>query len=186
VQELQRLTGAGGVRVVRGADARVEDVLRVGTTGVLIGPGPGEPRGSGVSEAVIQARLGASPGDRAAPPIVGVCLGMQALATATGARLRRATELVHGAVRDVEHQGEGLFEGLARPFPMARYNSLVVDEETLAECWQVTARTADGDIAGLRHRNLPLEGVQGHPESILTVDRGGRDLLASFVGRCRP
>lgn len=186
VQELQRLTDAETVRVVRGADAHLDEILSPDTTGVLIGPGPGEPAGSGISEDVVRAALEADSEAGTAPPILGVCLGMQALATATGARLRRATELIHGSVREVQHEDTGLFQGMANPFPMARYNSLAVDEASLAECWQVTARTADGDIAGLRHQRLAIEGVQGHPESILTVNRGGRDLLARFVRRCSP
>ncbi len=175
VQELQAL--GAEVCVLRGADASVDEVLRPGIQGVLIGPGPGEPSGAGCSEDVVRARCAAASG----PPVLGVCLGLQALGTALGARLRRATELVHGATRDVTHSGEGVFEGLENPFPMARYNSLVIDEPSLSDDWQITGRTGDGDIAALTHRSLPMMGVQGHPESILSVHAGGRRLLENFL-----
>lgn len=178
VQELLAL--GAEVHVVRGAEARVGDVLAPGVTGVLVGPGPGEPAGAGCSEAVIRARVAAATG----PPILGVCLGHQALATALGGRLRQATELVHGATRPLLHSGEGVLSGLGELFPMARYNSLVVDESTLPRELEVTARTPDGDIAAIRHRTLAMEGVQGHPESILSVDLGGRTLLRNFLSLC--
>jgi para-aminobenzoate synthetase component 2 len=178
VQEL--LVLGAEVRVVRGAEASASDVLAPGVTGVLIGPGPGEPAGSGCSEAVIRARCATKDG----PPILGVCLGHQALATALGGQLRRATELVHGSTRPLVHSGEGVLEGLDQPFPMARYNSLVIDEAFLPAELAITARTPDGDIAAVRHRTLPLEGVQGHPESILSVGKGGRRLLANFLNLC--
>lgn len=175
VQELQAL--GAEVRVHRGTEARVEDVLGPGVRGVLIGPGPGEPSGAGCTEDVVRARCAAADG----PPVLGVCLGLQALGTALGARLRQATELVHGATRDITHTGEGLFEGLPHPFPMARYNSLVIEESSLSGAWRITGRTGDGDIAALEHRSLPVMGVQGHPESILSVHAGGRRLLKNFL-----
>lgn len=179
VQELMAL--GAEVHVMRGAEAKVEDVLGPHVSGVLIGPGPGEPAGAGISEAIVRARCAAlDPG----PPILGVCLGHQALATALGGQLRQATELVHGSTRRVLHSGEGLLAGLPEPFPMARYNSLVIDEASLPRELLVTGRTPDGDIAAVRHRTLPLEGVQGHPESILSVATGGRRLLANFIERC--
>ena len=175
VQELQGL--GAEVCVYRSADARVQDVLRPEVQGVLIGPGPGEPGEAGSSEEIVRARAAASDG----PPVLGVCLGLQALGTALGAQLRQASELVHGATRDITHSGQGLFEGLEHPFPMARYNSLVIDEPTLPDVWRVTGRTEDGDIAALEHRSLPMMGVQGHPESILSVHAGGRRLLKNFL-----
>ena len=175
VQELQAL--GAEVRVYRGAETGVEEILRPGIRGVLIGPGPGTPAGAGCSEDLVRARCASETG----PPILGVCLGLQALATALGARLRQATELVHGATRDVIHSGEGVLQGLDRPFAMARYNSLVIDEPSLHDDWRVTGRTQDGDIAALMHRSLPIEGVQGHPESILSVHTGGQRLLDNFL-----
>lgn len=175
VQELQAL--GAEVRVFRGRDAAVDEVLRPGVSAVLIGPGPGDPSGAGCSEEIIRARCALESG----PPILGVCLGFQALATALGGRLRRATELVHGATREVTHSREGVLEGVDSPFPMARYNSLAIDEQTLPGAWRITGRTPDGDIAALMHRSLPIEGVQGHPESILSVHAGGRRLLQNFL-----
>ena len=168
------------VRVERAAALDLAAVLRLAPTGVVIGPGPGTPAEAGPSEALV----------RALPlrgiPVLGVCLGHQAIGTAFGGRVRQAPTLVHGEVRPVHHDGRGVFRGLTDPLPLARYNSLAVDEASLAEpladgTLTVSAREADGTIAGLRHASLPLEGVQGHPESILCVDHGGRALLADFL-----
>ncbi|MEM6672550.1 MAG: aminodeoxychorismate/anthranilate synthase component II [Planctomycetota bacterium] len=175
VQELQALGAEVRVRAARSVDP--EEALSC--DGVLIGPGPGRPEHAGSSEAIV--RRAAS--DQGAPPVLGVCLGHQAIATALGGRVRRATELVHGQTRPIEHDGSGVLTGLDSPFEMARYNSLVVDEEALPAELAVTARGADGDIAGLRHRSRPVFGLQGHPESILCV-AGGRAVLSAFVALC--
>ena len=175
VQELQGL--GVEVRLVQGRTASVTDILA--SSGVLIGPGPGDPAGAGCCEEIVRRAAGA-PGS---PPVLGICLGHQALATALGGSVRRASEPVHGQTRAIEHDGSGVLTGLPSPFPMARYNSLVVDETTLPADLAVTARTPDGDIAGLRHVARPLFGVQGHPESILCVD-GARTVLANFVALC--
>lgn len=175
VQELQAL--GAEVRVLEGRTASAADAL--GAAGVLIGPGPGRPEGAGCSEEIVR-RAAADPG---APPVLGVCLGHQALATALGGSVRRATELVHGQTRAIEHEGTGVLAGLPSPFEMARYNSLVVDEATLPGELVVTARTADGDIAALEHATRPMFGVQGHPESILSVDEG-RSVFARFLELC--
>ena len=177
---VQALQGLGAeVRVFDGRTARPEEVLDA--AGVLVGPGPGTPDRAGCSEGVfLAAAAGGDP-----PPVLGVCLGHQALGSAFGARIRRATELVHGAVRPVHHDGTGVLEGLPDPFPMARYNSLVVDEEGLPAELTVTARTGDGDVAGLRHAGLPLFGLQGHPESVLCAEGGGA-VFRNFLERCRP
>lgn len=177
VQALQAL--GAEVQVLDGRTARADDVM--GAAGVLVGPGPGEPGAAGCSEEIF--RLAAARHD--APPVLGVCLGHQALGSAFGARIRRATQLVHGAVRPVHHDGSGLLAGLPTPFPMARYNSLVVEEEGLPEELVVTARTEDGDVAGLRHTSMPLFGLQGHPESILCAE-GGAAIFRNFLDRCRP
>ncbi len=174
-QELQAL--GVEVRVLQGATATADEALEA--CGVLIGPGPGVPSGAGCSEEIV--RRAAT--DSGAPPVLGICLGHQALATALGGTLRRASELVHGQTRVIEHDATGVLDGLPSPFDMARYNSLVVDEATLPTELIVTARTPDGDVAGLRHRARPLFGVQGHPESILCVG-GGRRVLANFAELC--
>ena len=123
-------------------------------------------------------------------PVLGVCLGHQAIGTVFGGRVTQARELVHGETRPVTHDGRGVFAGLPSPLALARYNSLIVDEASLAPALArgalvVSAREPSGTIAGLRHTEWPLEGVQGHPESVLCIDAGGRDLLANFLARTR-
>lgn len=178
VQELLAL--GAEVRILKGAEASVAEVLAPDVRGVLVGPGPGQPSGAGCSEAVIRARCESPEG----PPLLGICLGHQALATAFGGSLRQATELVHGATQALHHEGAGILAGLHRPLSMARYNSLVIDEATMPDDWIVTGRTGDGDIAALMHSRLPIHGIQGHPESILTVEAGGRELLGNFLALC--
>lgn len=175
---VQALQGLGAeVSVLDSFAADAGETL--GASGVIVGPGPGQPGAAGCSEAIF--RLAAARQD--APPVLGICLGHQALGSSFGARIRGATELVHGAVRPIHHDGDGVLYGLPTPFPMARYNSLVVDEVGLPEELIVTARTEDGDVAGLRHATRPLFGLQGHPESILCAE-GGATVFRNFLGRC--
>lgn len=162
------------VRVVSSRAIAAEEAL--GASGVVIGPGPGTPDRAGCSEEVVR-RAAADP---SAPPILGICLGHQALATALGGSIRRATELVHGSTRPLRHAGDGILAGLPEDFPMARYNSLVVDEDTLPTELRVTGRTPDGDIAALSHRERAIFGVQGHPESVLSVGIG-QTLFRAFL-----
>jgi para-aminobenzoate synthetase component 2 len=144
--------------------------------GMVISPGPGDPSEAGISVAAIQLAA------RRAIPLLGVCLGMQSLAVAFGGRIVRAPTLVHGEASLVEHDGAGLLAGLPRPFAAGRYHSLCVDRATLPDDLVVTAVSpSDGVIMGLRHRHLPLEGVQFHPESVLTPE--GPRLLANFLRR---
>src|SRR5688572_24124907 len=148
-------------------DVRLNDELQVGELagalpdGVLISPGPGTPEQAGVSLDVIRAVAGKR-------PILGVCLGHQALAQAFGARVERAERPMHGKTSAVLHDGRGVSAGLPTPLRATRYHSLVVAPESLPTVLEVTARTPEGELMGLRHRELPLEGVQFHPESILT------------------
>lgn len=144
--------------------------------GVLVSPGPGTPKEAGRSEDVIRACA------RSATPMLGVCLGHQALAEVYGATVAHAPELMHGKTSLVEHDGVAVLEGLASPFTATRYHSLAVLPETVPAELEVTGETASGVVMALRHRDLPLHGVQFHPESVLT--EGGHRLLANWLAVC--
>ena len=144
--------------------------------GVLVSPGPGTPEEAGVSMAMIEAC-----GERA-QPMLGVCLGHQALGVVMGATVGRAPELLHGKTSDVHHKGVGVLAGLPDPFTATRYHSLAVVEETLPDELEVTGRTGSGVVMAMRHRTLPVEGVQFHPESVLT--ESGHLLLANWLAAC--
>jgi anthranilate synthase/aminodeoxychorismate synthase-like glutamine amidotransferase len=139
---------------------------------ILISPGPGRPTDAGVSLALIERFAGRI-------PILGVCLGHQAIGQVFGGRVVRAPAPVHGKAAEICHDGKTIFEGLEYRFKAGRYHSLVVERETLPRCLEVSATTPDGIIMGLRHRDLKIEGVQFHPESILTTE--GKTLLANFL-----
>jgi anthranilate synthase/aminodeoxychorismate synthase-like glutamine amidotransferase len=141
---------------------------------VLLSPGPGRPEDAGNLLDLIDHFAGRC-------PLLGVCLGHQAIGQAFGGAVVRAPELMHGKTSFVEHDGAGVLAGMPDPFEATRYHSLVVARDGLPEVLEVTAQTADGTIMGLRHRELPVEGVQFHPESILTV--GGHDLLRNFLAQ---
>ncbi len=156
------------------ADAVVDPVAEVqGSRGILVSPGPGRPEDAGASIDVV--RTAAARGI----PLLGVCLGHQALAVAFGARVTEAPELMHGTTSAVQHDGDGVFAGLPSPLTATRYHSLAVDEATLPDDLVVTARTASGVVMALAHRTLPLCGVQFHPEAVLTV--GGYRLLGNWL-----
>ncbi len=144
--------------------------------GVLVSPGPGTPKEAGASEDVIRACA------RSRTPMLGVCLGHQALAEVYGATVAHAPELMHGKTSLVEHDGAGVLSGLASPFTATRYHSLAVLPETVPDELVVTGETASGVVMGLQHRELPLHGVQFHPESVLT--EGGHRLLANWLEVC--
>ena len=165
-----------GVEVFRNDAASVEELLASEPGGVVISPGPGEPRDAGVSVQMVKACA------ERKLPLLGVCLGHQAIGVAFGGRIVRARSIMHGKVSSVEHDGHGIFEGIDSPFEATRYHSLVIDEGTCPEVLEITARTADGEIMGVRHRDRPIEGVQFHPESILTGV--GKPLLKGFLARC--
>ena len=155
------------------SDARSAEEVRASAFDAwVLSPGPGRPEERGIGLELARAE----PED---PPLLGVCLGHQALAQAHGARLTRAPELVHGKTSEIEHTGGGLYRGLSRPFLATRYHSLVVDPASLPAVLEVEAQTKDGVIMGLRHRERPAFGVQFHPESVLTIE--GRRLLANFL-----
>jgi anthranilate synthase/aminodeoxychorismate synthase-like glutamine amidotransferase len=150
----------------------VADVEALGPDAVLISPGPGRPEDAGISNELIATMAGRV-------PILGVCLGHQSIGQVFGGQIVRAERVMHGKTSMVRHQGAGVLAGLPDPFEATRYHSLVVDRDSLPPVLEITAEAEDGTIMGLRHRDLPVEGVQFHPESILTV--GGHDLLANFL-----
>ena len=158
------------------ADGVFHDTDGAPFDGVLVSPGPGTPKEAGSSEDVIRACA------RSRTPMLGVCLGHQALAEVYGATVAHAPELMHGKTSLVEHDGEGVLDGLASPFTATRYHSLAVLPESVPAELEVTGATASGVVMGLQHRELPLHGVQFHPESVLT--EGGHRLLANWLAVC--
>jgi len=162
------------VHVVRNDEATLSDIRALKPTRICISPGPGAPDESGVSLDVIR-ELGGQ------VPILGVCLGMQAMGQIYGGTVVRAKRQMHGKTDGVRHSGQGVFKGLPSPFTAARYHSLVVAPDSVPECLEVTAWADDGEIMGLRHKTLAVEGVQFHPESIAT--EYGHLLLKNFLNR---
>ncbi len=152
----------------------VADALALEPDAVLISPGPGRPEDAGISCDLIAAAA------NDAIPVLGVCLGHQAIGYVFGGEVVAAPQLMHGKTSWIDHDGEGLFAGLPNPLEATRYHSLVVTRDGLPSSLEITAQTADGTIMGLRHRELPVVGVQFHPESVLTV--AGHDLLRNFLG----
>ncbi|MGW0602489.1 aminodeoxychorismate/anthranilate synthase component II [Streptomyces sp. NPDC002640] len=147
-----------------------------GFDGVLLSPGPGSPEEAGVCVDMVRHCAAAG------IPVFGVCLGMQSMQVAYGGVVNRAPELLHGKTSPVEHEGRGVFAGLPSPFTATRYHSLAADPVTVPEELEVTARTSDGIVMGLRHRELAVEGVQFHPESVLTEH--GHRMLANWLAEC--
>jgi anthranilate synthase/aminodeoxychorismate synthase-like glutamine amidotransferase len=170
VQELGEL-GAEPV-VFRNDAVDVDGVRALRPDALVVSPGPGRPEDAGISLAVVTELA-----DEV--PILGVCLGLQCIGQAYGGRIVGAPELMHGKTSPIHHGGAGVLAGLPNPFAATRYHSLIVDRATVPDCLEITAETSDGVIMGLRHRDLPLEGVQFHPESILTPD--GPALLRTFL-----
>jgi para-aminobenzoate synthetase component 2 len=173
---VQYLGQLGAEPVVCRNDAlNLADIEDLAPTGIVISPGPGRPEDAGVSVALVQAFAGRY-------PVLGVCLGHQAIGYAFGARVVRAAQLLHGKTSQVSHDGRGIFEGIPTPFTATRYHSLVVERETLGGDLEVSAWAEDGTVMGIRHRQLPLNGVQFHPEAVLTV--GGHQLIANWLASC--
>jgi para-aminobenzoate synthetase component 2 len=173
---VQYLAQLGADVVVRRNDeVTVDEVGELGVDGVLLSPGPGRPEDAGICVELIRSR-----GESL--PILGVCLGHQAIAVAYGGSVVRAPELLHGKVSEVMHEGAGVLHGLPDPFIATRYHSLAVDPQSLPAELEVTAHSSSGVIMGLRHRDRAVEGVQFHPESVLT--EGGHRLLANWLRVC--
>ena len=165
------------VDVVRNDEVDVGTLLGRSGDGLVISPGPGTPDDAGVSMEAIERFSWAG------VPVLGVCLGHQSIGQVYGGRIIRARSIMHGKISTIEHDGKGVFEGLPQHFEATRYHSLVIEESSLPDALEITARTDDGEIMGVRHRTLAIEGVQFHPESIMTGE--GKRLLGNFMARCR-
>ena len=160
------------VEVVRNDKISVDEVKNF--SAVIISPGPGVPSDAGISEKIISELKGAL-------PIFGICLGHQAIGEVFGGKVVRAKEIVHGKTSRLKHCGTGIYRGLAQGVEVGRYHSLIIERETLPDCLEVTSELDDGTIMGVRHKNFDVEGIQFHPESILTPD--GRTMMENFLSR---
>ncbi|MCM0045095.1 MAG: aminodeoxychorismate/anthranilate synthase component II [Burkholderiaceae bacterium] len=160
------------VRTFRNDEITLDDIEKLNPTRICISPGPCTPHEAGVSVPVLQHFAGRK-------PILGVCLGHQSIGAAFGGKVIRAKEVMHGKTSPIEHTGAGVFAGLPSPYTIIRYHSLAIERESLPDCLEVTAWTADGEIMGVRHKQFQVEGVQFHPESILSEH--GHALLQNFL-----
>jgi len=158
--------------VYRNDQISIEEIEKLNPERIIISPGPCTPREAGISIDVIKHFAGKI-------PILGVCLGHQAIGYAFGGRIIRSPEIMHGKTSLIYHDGKTIFKGLANPFEATRYHSLIIEKESLPDCLTVTAWTSNGIIMGIRHKKFMIEGVQFHPESILT--KVGKDLLKNFI-----
>jgi anthranilate synthase component II len=170
VQYLQML--GAEVKVVRNNAATVDEVVSWEPQGVVISPGPCDPETAGISVTLIQRLSGRI-------PILGVCLGHQAIGVAFGGKVIRAMQLMHGKTSTIQADGKGVYRGIQSPFLAMRYHSLAVSRDNLPECLEITAESEDGEIMGVRHHEHPTEGIQFHPESIMT--QVGKRLLRNFL-----
>ena len=162
------------VRVVRNDEIAAADVAGLAPSHIVISPGPCTPNEAGISLDVIKAYAGKI-------PILGVCLGHQSIGQAFGGKIVRAARVMHGKTSMIHHDGKGVFTGLPNPFEATRYHSLLIESASVPDALEVTARTDEGEIMAVRHKTLPVEGVQFHPESFLTT--AGKDLLANFIAK---
>jgi anthranilate synthase/aminodeoxychorismate synthase-like glutamine amidotransferase len=160
------------LRVVRNDKISPDEIAALAPDKIVVSPGPCDPEHAGVSLQVIQRFAGKI-------PILGVCLGHQTIGQAFGGHIVRAGRLMHGKTSPVQHDGRGVFAGMPNPFEATRYHSLLIERDSLPNCLEISAETAEGEIMGVRHKDLPVEGVQFHPESILTEQ--GRRILENFV-----
>ncbi len=163
--------GAGPV-VRRNDEITIDEIAAMGPERICVSPGPRTPQEAGISNDVIREFGGKV-------PLLGVCLGHQCIGDVYGGEVVRAERLMHGKTSPIQHRGTDVFAGLPEPFEATRYHSLLVRRETLPDCLEITAETAEGEIMGLRHKDLPVYGVQFHPESILTSE--GKRLLGNFL-----
>jgi len=163
------------VKVVRNDEISVDEIAKINPDRICISPGPCSPKEAGISVATIQRYAGKI-------PILGVCLGHQAIGEAFGGKVIRAKKVMHGKTDEITHTGEGVFKNLPKQFRVTRYHSLAIDKDSLPSCLSITAETNDGEIMGVRHKQFLVEGVQFHPESVLT--EGGHHLLANWLQIC--
>lgn len=168
--------GILGVNVIvkRNDEFKLHNLKRKKINGIIISPGPSRPEKAGLSVKVVKEFAGEI-------PILGVCLGHQSIAYAFGAKIIRAEKVMHGKTSEIYHDGKTIFYKIENPFIATRYHSLIVDEKTLSEEFEISARTIDGEIMGIRHKSIFLEGVQFHPESVLTQE--GLKIFKNFVER---
>ncbi len=165
------------VQVKRNDELTVEQALAMQPQGIVISPGPCSPNEAGISVPLIRALEGRV-------PLLGICLGMQSIGMAYGGKIVHAKRIMHGKVSDVSHDGHGVFSGIKSPLKATRYHSLAIERESLPECLTITAESEDGEIMGVRHTALPVEGVQFHPESVLTTC--GKRLIRNFLKQVDP
>jgi len=175
---VQYMRGMGAeVLVKRNDELTVDEALALNPQGMVISPGPCSPTEAGISVPLIQAVNGRV-------PLLGICLGMQSIGQAFGGKIVHAKRIMHGKVSDVTHDGQGVFAGVKSPLKATRYHSLAIEKETIPACLIITATAEDGEIMGVRHATLPVEGVQFHPESVLTVS--GKRLIKNFLKQVDP
>jgi len=160
------------LEIYRNDAITLDEIKRMKPEKIVISPGPGRPQGAGISLDLIEEFAGKI-------PIFGVCLGHQCLGQAYGGKIVRAKNLMHGKTSMIKHDGKEIYKNVENPFEATRYHSLVIEKKTMPECFAVTATTSDGEVMGIRHKELPLWGVQFHPESILT--KAGKKILNNFL-----
>ena len=175
---LVHLMGSLGAEMVveRNRETSVAAIMAMRPDGILLSPGPSRPENAGCMLDLIHAAAGRI-------PMLGVCLGHQAIGHAFGAKVVSAKRIMHGKLSTIHHDGKGVFQNVPQDFKAVRYHSLALEEATLPDCLEITARSEDGEIMGVRHKELPIEGIQYHPESIMT--EAGRQQLMNFLSRCR-
>jgi len=161
------------VHVWRNDQADLIEIARLGPCAIVVSPGPGTPDEAGISVAAIRC-FGPK------RPVLGVCLGHQSITAAFGGRVIRSKKIMHGKTSSIFHDGRSIYDGIPDPFEAVRYHSLIVDRDSLPDCLEISAWTEEGEIMGLRHRTYPIEGVQFHPESILT--NVGKQMIDNFIG----
>ncbi len=176
VQYLRMLDEETEVVVKRNDKITIEEIEALAPDGIVISPGPSNPDNAGISIATVKHFAGKV-------PIMGVCLGHQTIGQVFGGKVVHAKEVMHGKVSEVTNDGKGLFAGITKPIKAMRYHSLAVERESLPDCFIITAETADGEIMGIRHKNLPIESIQFHPESIMTTV--GKRILRNFINQVK-